>query len=190
MSLIEYIRKEPQLLESSEIIFFGGSFNPWHMGHTSCLELAPNDKPLVVIPDHNPHKQLTISSDKQVDLEGIKKHISIRAKNTYIFELFYLQNKKNPTQQWINELKKTFPQKSFSLLIGFDSFININTWTKANELLNDLDSLYVVSRLDKEELKNKQIASIQKISKKLKIYFLGNHPFENLSSTNLRKAKN
>jgi hypothetical protein len=41
-----------------EWIFFGGTFNPWHQGHQACLQLLPEDRTCLVVPDRNPEKEL------------------------------------------------------------------------------------------------------------------------------------
>lgn len=41
-----------------EVVFFGGSFDPWHEGHASCINLLPRELKLIVAPDRNPQKPL------------------------------------------------------------------------------------------------------------------------------------
>ena len=52
---------------SSPVVFFGGSFNPWHDGRQACLDLCPN-KNIVIVPDTNPWK---ISDPKKVSVIGM-----------------------------------------------------------------------------------------------------------------------
>ena len=184
MSLIKYIA-EKKLENEAEIIFFGGSFNPWHKGHTNCIKLASKTAAIIIIPDHNPFKEVTefnekLTSESQLQ-EIAKKH------STGIYLGFSKQNKANPTYTWINEVQQKYPSMKLSLLMGFDSFMSIDKWFKSEELLTLLHSIYIASRLDNDEIKNKQIKHLESVVPKLKISFLGNHDQEHLSSTQIRK---
>jgi nicotinate-nucleotide adenylyltransferase len=172
--------------KEEELIFFGGCFNPWHEGHSSCIKLMPEDKKIIVIPDHSPFKELTVSKQKHSSLDDIQKHLNSFEQQTYLFDGFFKADKQNPTYYWINELKNQYPNTKLSLLMGFDTFITIDKWTEAKELLKLLDTLYVASRLDDNAIKDKQEKLLQELNPYLKIDFLGNHPFEDLSSSKLR----
>ena len=39
-----------------EIVFYPGTFYPWHLGHRACLDLCPS-KNIVIVPDFNPLKE-------------------------------------------------------------------------------------------------------------------------------------
>jgi nicotinate-nucleotide adenylyltransferase len=187
MSLKSFIQSTPELIDANELCFFAGSFNPWHDGHTSCLRLIDSGLQVIVAPDHNPFKELILQSQKASDLNEIKNHIKVREKNTHLFKDFFTSDSKNPTYKWVEELKVSHPQKQISLLMGFDTFTAIHTWTNANSLINNLSTIYVVSRLDTQILKEEQIKRLNLINPKLMCDFLGNHPHEHMSSTQLRK---
>lgn len=182
MSLIDFL-KNNHLQDSDEIIFYGGSFHPWHEGHSECIRLLKKDTPLIVILDHNPHKEL--DTEKDIDILKIRKTISLLRENTFLYEEFFHLNQKNPTATWINELKKQVNSK-LSLLMGFDSFQGLESWTSANSLIKSLSALYIASRLENEKTQVETTKKIHKINPKLEINFLGHHPFEKLSSTELR----
>lgn len=187
MSLVNFIKNNSVLAKSEELIFFGGSFNPWHHGHTSCLKLAPNNWPIIVIPDHNPFKDLVTNHNKMTSIADIQNHLAKITATTYLFDEYLLKNEKNPSHKWIKEIKKNFPQKKISLLMGFDTFISIDRWIKADKILNNLNALYIASRLDDETVKKNQIKNLKAINESLKINFLGNHAYEDLSSTKIRE---
>lgn len=184
--LIDFL-KENDLLNEDELIFFGGSFNPWHAGHGSCVKLMPKDKKIIVIPDHSPFKEITDNSKKNSSIDDIQKHLNEFDHQTFIFDEFFYANKKNPTYSWIKPLKTSFPEKKISLLMGFDSFITIDRWTNAHELLNTLSTIYIASRMDDEFIKEEQRMTLKSINPSLEVIFLGGHPYESLSSTKLRK---
>jgi nicotinate-nucleotide adenylyltransferase len=177
----------PELIyqdDAIEWIFFGGSFNPWHDGHQACLNLLPPEKTCFVLPDHNPHKEL-----REIDPVISTLGLSVRARfghNHYHVPTFLMDPNKNPTVDWISRLQQQYPEKELSLLIGFDSFAHLTQWTRAEELLGRLSALYVASRLESDEsweqAKNKLLA----INPRLRIYRLGRHAHEALSSTDLR----
>lgn len=173
--------------ESEEWVFFGGSFNPWHKGHQACLNLLPEDKTCFILPDRNPLKDLNPLEPVSTIL-GLVSKIKF-GKNHYIAPTFLLDFEKNPTINWIEKLRKDFPSKKLSLLIGFDSLQGILNWTRAADLLPLLDTLYVASRLEDDEERAKASLPVKNLAANLKIEFLGRHEFEGLSSTELRKNR-
>lgn len=179
--------KSCELKDEKELIFFGGSFNPWHAGHASCIKLMPTEKKIIVIPDHSPFKEITTDKEKSSSIEDIEKSLHQFSHQTFIFDEFFYANKKNPTVTWIKLLKEEFPEKKLSLLMGFDSFMTIDRWTNALELLKNLSVIYIASRMDNESIKEEQSVTLKSINPQLEIKFLGSHPYESLSSTQLRK---
>lgn len=170
--------------QDDEWVFFGGSFHPWHAGHQACLNLLDENKTCLVLPDRNPYKQLR-EVEPVVGILELSSQIRFKTKQ-FLVPTFLLQSEPNPTVDWIRLVKKHFPTKKLSLLIGHDNFVGIKSWTSSDELLPLLDTLYVVSRLEVEESRAAITAGLQEIAPDLKISFLGRHEFENLSSTALR----
>jgi nicotinate-nucleotide adenylyltransferase len=180
----------PQLVftrDSGEWVFFGGSFNPWHRGHQACLNMLPEDKLCFILPDRNPLKELTRLEPVSTIIELVK-NIKF-GKNHFIAPTFLLDHQKNPTVSWIEKLRQDFPQKKLSLLMGFDSLKGITDWVRVEDLLNNLDTLYVVSRLEDDQERLEITLPLQKLSPKLHIEFLGRHEFEEISSTKIREQK-
>lgn len=174
--------------DGDEWIFFGGSFNPWHPGHQACLNLAPKEVTTFVIPDRSPHKDLR-------DIEPVSTllHLSSKIrfkKNQYLVPTFLLTPKKNPTVEWMEKLRSDLPEKKLALLVGFDSFQNILSWTRANDLLNTLNTIYVVSRMETDLVRKTIAASVRNVAPKIEIVFLGHHDFETISSTEIRNNPN
>ena len=186
MSIENFIESNSNLMNQNELIFFGGSFNPWHEGHSSCIELMDENKAIIVVPDHNPFKELVKSEEKNSSLVDIQEQLKNFKNPTYLFTEFFERNEKNPTYQWVAKLRAKFPDKKISLLVGFDTFIGMDKWINAESLLGHLSTIYVASRLDDEDLKNKQIKNLSSIAP-VHIHFLGRHQFEDLSSTKIRQ---
>lgn len=171
--------------DAEEWVFFGGSFNPWHKGHQACLDLLPEEKLCFILPDRSPLKELKVIEPVATILELITK-IKFR-KHHYIAPTFLLDFQQNPTVSWVEKLLKDFPEKKISLLIGFDSLRGMLKWVRAEELLNMLHGIYVVSRMEDKEERDEVANPIRAIAKNLEITFLGGHEFEDVSSSDLRK---
>lgn len=173
--------------DAEEWVFFGGTFHPWHAGHQSCLKLLPEEKTCFVLPDRNPLKEFR-------DLDPVTTIIELSSRikfgqHQFLVPTFLLDNKKNPTVEWIERLRQDFPRKKLSLLMGFDSLMNFRQWTRYQDLLKQLDTLYVASRMEQEHTREEYAKPLLEIAPKLNIVFLGRHEHEHLSSTELRKKK-
>lgn len=167
-----------------EWVFYGGTFNPWHQGHQACLNLLPSDKVCFVLPDRSPFKAI-ITNDPTVTILELSSRIKF-GKRQYLVPTFLLDQIKNPTVEWIERLRREHPEKKLSLLVGFDSFLALPTWTRSEDLLRAVSVIYVVSRMENEQLREKVKAGLLKISPDLQVVFLGRHEHEGLSSTKLR----
>jgi nicotinic acid mononucleotide adenylyltransferase len=180
----------PDLLftqQETEWIFYGGSFNPFHRGHQACLDLLPENKLCLVVPDKNPQKELE-DSGPVVTILQISTNARFK-KNQFLVPTFLLKDEKNPTVEWVQEFKKNNPKKKISLLMGFDSLANIKTWIRYQDLLSTLNGIYVVSRLEEENSRLEILEEMKRDYPDLVITHLGRHDFEDLSSTKLRNKK-
>lgn len=183
----ELREKCPQMVfknTADEWVFFGGTFNPWHQGHQACLNLLSDDKPCLILPDRNPQKELRNLSPVSTLLE-----ISTKArfkKHQFLVPSFLLMNEKNPTVDWVERLKDEMPTLKISLLLGFDSFANLKTWVRSSDLLPQVHTLYVVSRLEDDDERARALDEAHALSSDLNVVFLGKHEFENVSSTEIR----
>lgn len=174
-------------LSSDEWVFFGGSFNPWHQGHQSCLNLIPEDKTCFIVPDRNPQKELRDESCVTEVLE-LSANARIRS-NQFIVPTFLLEKKHNPTVEWVERLKDLYPTQKISLLMGFDSFSQIKGWIRAEDLLPKLFSLYVVSRMEDDEDRRQALDEVHARGSNLNVVFLGRHEHESISSTEIRFSR-
>lgn len=168
----------------AEMIFFGGSFNPWHQGHRACLELLGKRK-CIILPDRNPFKEVIKISPLRV-YQDIFQHLD--PNYHYLNPEFVLAEERNPTYTWVKTTQQRFPGADLSLLMGMDSLLAIDTWFMAPKLLHLLRRIYVASRLEDSSEQDK-IRKELSLYPNLELVFLGHHPFESLSSTELRKEK-
>jgi len=172
---------------ASDVLFYGGSFDPWHEGHASCLRLAPADRPLFICPDRNPHKALKTQVDVVDFLVRLQAQLAPGLSAQQIFYPgFLLKTEPNPTVSWVLRLKNHRPDLRLGLLLGYDSFRSLSSWTKASELVKLLSFVYVVSRNEDEAHHATDSEFITQHNDKLEIVFLGRHPYEGVSSTQKR----
>ncbi len=186
-SKTEHLKKIPlpSLFERgkylNEAIFFPGSFNPWHRGHSECLNLCPNKSKIIVLPDNNPWKPL---SQKQCKWKKYREICLLLKKSSYsVYPGFLAKNRKNPTINW---LPKTNTRKK-NLLMGDDSFMTLTKWKNAKKLIQFIYLIYVVPRKASPDQLNQKILELKKINPKLKVRILQTHRYQKISSTNIRK---
>ena len=189
MKLIEYIFEFDDLTNAKEIVFFGGSFNPWHEGHTTCIQLLSPHLPVVIIPDHNPFKDVVLDNDKLTSPASIIQRVQHLNRNIFIYDGFLKLNQQNPTYKWIREVKEQLPMTKLSLLLGYDNFKSMHEWNEIKSLLADLKTIYVASRLENDREHAVVIQRLKDINPSLTIELLGHHKYEHLSSTEFRSKK-
>jgi nicotinate-nucleotide adenylyltransferase len=164
---------------ADSVTFFGGSFNPFHLGHLECLKLCP-EKNIVVVLDRNPHKEW-----RDIDQLFELQEVASKLINTpySIYPGFWLSKKTNPTSEWITKVSIS----KINLLMGDDSFFHFLSWKEPEIILKRLTKLYIVPRIyqliDLEEIAKE----CKKINFNLEIIFLDDHEYKHLSSTMLRK---
>lgn len=169
---------EPQLQD--EVIFFGGSFDPWHAGHQACVNLCPHPEKLILLPDQNPQKQTSRSHPWQSYLHIQKQVASLPCS---VYPGFLGLKHSNPTVTWLKTFKQRNKQLKTSFLMGDDSFLGLSTWVQAAELLSLVDDFYVVSRSHKPD-------QVHQFAKKhqLPFHLLGPHLYQDLASSKLRRS--
>ena len=123
-----------------KIGLYFGSFNPVHTGHLIIASfMADNgglDEVWMVVSPQNPFKNSTSLLNErhryaliQLAVEGEKK---IKASNVE-FKL----PKPSYTIDTLTYLQEKYPRHTFSLILGSDSFQNINDWKNSKQILNN-----------------------------------------------------
>ncbi len=160
---------------------FGGTFNPVHYGHLVNAELVREKfslERILFIPSKYPvHKELqgSISSGHRV------KMLELALAGSREMEVSRIEiDKETPsyTIYTINELKKKYRDDEFSLIIGYDSYSEIETWKSYRELISRVD-LIVLRRGDASGRRD----DLNEFGEN--IHFAGN-PLIELSSTMIR----
>lgn len=167
--------------ETDHVVFYPGSFNPWHDGHLACVELTPH-RPLVVVPDANPWKENTRNKDDCAWFE-ILNIVKKLPSDITLYPGFWSTQIQNPTVDWLPHAK--WPRRSLTL--GADSLLALPRWKEVGKLLQSLDTLFIVPRAQDKTRINEVIKELSKINTALLFSVLPEHQYEKLSSTLLRK---
>lgn len=118
---------------------FFGSFNPIRAGHMTlaikAMELGGLDEVWFVVSPLNPHKS---SSGLAGGLQRLDM-VNIALKEMGDKFLSCDEEFKMPTPSYtidtINNLKRKYPEKQFSIIMGADNLSSIKTWKNYEELL-------------------------------------------------------
>lgn len=166
---------------SEEAVLFPGSFSPWHEGHEACIS-GQEQGPVVIIPDFNPWKEVRQDSTWN-ELRTLWLFAGKR-KRVSLFSGFLGKGEKNPTASWLPDLvvKKKW------LLMGDDSFLSLNQWKDVDVLVDSLEGILVCPRQGLEAALSQQAKQLS-TGRTIDIRFLPPHPFQDISSTQLRNSK-
>ncbi len=165
-----------------EVVFYGGSFNPWHGGHMACLEACPSSH-IVVVPDYNPWKE-SQEHEKRCFWSEYRKLCLILKDTPYaVYSGFWGLDDPNPTVDWIPNIKT----QNKGLLLGDDSFCNILKWRNSERLVTFLNMIYVVPRIHKKKEMEKVRDEVLKLHPSMTIKILPEHEFMHESSTLIRE---
>ena len=122
------------------LYFFGGTFDPPHLGHYNivkkCTQLA--DK-VVVVPNN-------ISVDKESPNESFIHRfnmlkILLQDLNVDIDDFEKTSNKKNYTIYTIHHLLNKYKNAKITMIIGKDQFQKITHWYRSDDILNLVEIL-------------------------------------------------
>jgi len=125
-----------------------GSFNPVHTGHLIIAKHVLNNTKLkqvwCIVSPQNPLKKTSSLLNEYHRLHLIQSAIEgendLKASNIE----FHLP-KPSYTIDTLTHLKEKYPSYSFSVIMGSDSYCNINKWKNYKTLLRDYD-LYIYKR--------------------------------------------
>ncbi|MBR4073388.1 MAG: nicotinate (nicotinamide) nucleotide adenylyltransferase [Clostridia bacterium] len=165
---------------------FGGTFNPFHIGHYEMLA-AINDLSFVdeifVMPDKIPPHKICdfLASDKdRIEMCKIACKDFNKAKLCLIeFE----RDGKSYTYDTVCALKEKYPDKEFYLVCGGDMITSFKTWYNWDVLLKEVGIL-AFYRVGEGEKFDTEIASLKNLGGKITLV---NKDITEVSSTELRK---
>lgn len=156
-----------------------GSFNPIHNGHitlaTFILKHKPLDEIWFVVSPLSPFKKSKILLDKNDRLDMVK--VAIKPfKEFFVSDIEFKMKTPNYTIDTLYEIKKKYPEDSFSLIIGEDNLENFKNWKDSNLIIENF-KIYVYPRNFSKSKPNLNFNTLYKI----------NAPKINISSTDIRE---
>lgn len=156
-----------------------GSFNPIHNGHitlaTFILKHKPLDEIWFVVSPLSPFKKSKILLDKNDRLDMVK--VAIKPfKKFFVSDIEFKMKTPNYTIDTLYEIKKKYPEDSFSLIIGEDNLENFKNWKDSNLIIENF-KIYVYPRNFSKSKLNLNFNTLYKI----------NAPTINISSTDIRE---
>ena len=140
------------------ICVFGGTFNPFHIGHYEILKALQSDESvekILLMPDRlPPHKTSEFLIDDETRIEMCR----LASKDFPKCQLCLIEFEregKSYTVDTVKLLKERYPHKDFAFAIGGDMFVSFKLWRKYEELIKML-SFFVFNRsaTDLEEFHN------------------------------------
>ena len=156
-----------------------GSFNPIHNGHitlaTFILKHKPLDEIWFVVSPLSPFKKSKILLDKNDRLDMVKLAIK-PFKKFFVSDIEFKMKTPNYTIDTLYEIKKKYPEDSFSLIIGEDNLKNFKNWKDSNLIIENF-KIYVYPRNFSKSKPNLNFNTLYKI----------NAPKINISSTDIRE---
>lgn len=134
-----------------KIGILGGTFDPIHNGHIEMAKRAfkqYNLEQIWFMPAPNPpHKTNSIISDYSIRADMVK--LALADLDYCICSDFELTLAgKSYTARTISELKLHYPDFDFALIIGGDSFFQIESWYHPEEVLKNADVLVAARKFD------------------------------------------
>ena len=172
--------KVVQQMDQPRIGFFGGSFDPPHLGHLQiakqAIEIANLDTLFFCPAFHAPLKDCPPFFSGEQRLAMVK---AMCATNTLIqtTDIEIAHGKTRYTHETILELRKNFPNGQFYLILGADQFTQLHFWKQAQELANMVT--FLVFAREKDECVWPEL-------KDIKVTFARNSLID-LSSTTIRQ---
>ncbi len=170
------------------IAVFGGTFNPFHIGHYEMLkaicELDYIDTVLVMPDKIPPHKDMDfcVSDDDRIEMCRLVCEDFDKARlSTIEFERAGISY----TADTVKILKNRYPDTDFYFVIGGDMVTSLENWYNTEYLFNNLKFI-AFSRDDNNAFK-KSVKSLT--AKGVKITVI-NKAITDISSSNLRKNIN
>ena len=117
---------------------FGGTFNPFHIGHYEMLNALQNDEridEIFIMPDKiPPHKQCDYMADDETRIETCKIAAGHFSKaNLCLIE--FEREGKSYSYDTVMLLKEKYPDKKFLFVCGGDMLVFFPKWYKFEELM-------------------------------------------------------
>jgi nicotinate-nucleotide adenylyltransferase len=166
---------------------FGGTFNPIHNAHLTLAEFARDrfalDK-VIIIPANIPAlKDTSDLVDKDYRVHMVK--MAIHTNPNFELSTIEIDRKgKSYTVDSFEELKRLYPDDDLYLIIGADSFYQLEKWERFKKLIK-LTNIIVAARNDCDISDLEKKANYFKLQYEANVYIL-DMPTIDISSTIIR----
>lgn len=134
-----------------QILLFGGSFNPPHLGHQGMIEqVLSKELPdgrhidqvwLVPVGRHSFQKEFVAVSHRLAMLELLKQdlvHKQADWSSKIVIERFEIERPgESQTYLTLEALSKQYPEHQFSFLIGSDNLVKFHLWQHYEQMLRN-----------------------------------------------------
>lgn len=124
----------------------GGTFDPIHYGHLRLAQEALdhfNLEKIIFVPAGNPyHKNLKTSAEHRYTMTFLA---TVDNPNFLIDDCDILRQKPTYSFDTLSDLKQKYPDIDFSLILGFDAFLNIEKWHQFG-LIKEMCRIIVATR--------------------------------------------
>lgn len=122
------------------IVIFGGSFNPVHTGHamiaSAVAQLDDVDEVWLMVSPQNPLKE-----DKDLMAEELRlrlaRLVADECEGVQCSDFEFNLPRPSYTYNTLCQLKKTFPQHNFRLLIGSDNWKIFDRWREWERIISE-----------------------------------------------------
>lgn len=134
----------------ANIAIFGGTFNPFHIGHYEMLKSVSAldfiDKVLVIPDKIPPHKECNYIAD-DIHRQSMCAKVCEDFSNTELCLIEFEREGKSYTVDTVKLLKHKYPNDKFFIVIGGDMLSTLDTWYNWKELIS-LASFIAFKRAD------------------------------------------
>ncbi len=133
------------------VALFGGSFDPFHIGHEAIVTHLLHDdeiESIIVMPTYlNPLKDSFVAPAKK-RLKWLQKLYKDEPK-VEISDFEVTQKRKVPTIESVKYIKKRYNPKKVFVVIGMDNFVTLHKWQDIEKLKKEVEFI-VVGRDDQK----------------------------------------
>lgn len=171
------------------IVIFGGSFNPPHLGHLASAnavmdELRP-DKLLIIPASIPPHKQMEEGSPTAEERMELCRLCFGGIEKAEISDIEIKREGKSYSADTLEELMGLYPGAKFTFLLGTDMLLTFEEWYRYRFLLENM-RIAVLSRDDGDEAEIRRHADYLTKEYGADILFIMREPAP-MSSTDIRE---
>lgn len=151
---------------------FGGTFNPFHIGHLEILQALQEDNTvdeIFIMPAKlPPHKSCNFLADDDIRIEMCRLAAQdFNKANVCLIE--FEREGKSYTYDTINLLKSKYPEKKFAFVCGGDMLVYFDKWYKYEELMKLMDFIAFRRTDTDDKLFNEYVRKFRKMGMNISV---------------------